>query len=132
MTVVAWHDDMRTGIDSLDADHQRIIQLLNAITMFVERGEVKEAINEAVILSLLMDSHSGRELGELDRLNIENVEGIIEVQTRFRLQGQEISKRLVISPQDGAALAKELAVSFSNYLMTCGKMVRARLVERGL
>ena len=130
MARIEWHDDMRTGIDVLDADHQKILTKLNNIVEMVNLGSSKDAIDEAVHLSVIMVAHITNEIQELQKLSIDNYDDVLKVQESFKNQGCEISKLLVSSPADGVALAEALAKSFSSYLMTCGKLLRKK-IEQG-
>ncbi|OIQ87262.1 bacteriohemerythrin [mine drainage metagenome] len=113
---IIWDDGMSVGDPGLDRDHRRIIDALNHIVALAAAARRKDAIDEAVHLSVLIAAHVERERLLLRRAGYPDLEGLERKQHDSLERIHELSKLLITDPEHALFIAQTMARAFAGYL----------------
>lgn len=115
MPIASWIPDLSVGVDSLDADHRHLIDVMNDVFDSMMAGGDSSAARKGLhVLGIYVVDHFGREEEWMAARGFADLARHQHEHEQFRL---EIAKLLKLSEQGADDLALELLMVLRDWLL---------------
>lgn len=131
MAKFLWSDDLHTGNTLIDNDHQKLINMVNALFEAMEKGQANDIISKVLNnLIIYTREHFGREEAEMQRIKYASTIAHKSEHTKLLQQVNELKASLDAGQKINVlTVSRFLSDWLRNHILTVDKKLAAAIKQ---